>query len=173
MIIYLIGFPGSGKTTWGKKLANKINFKFTDLDDYIEQKHNRTISDIFKTDGEDFFRKIENEALKELVSKTKTVIATGGGTPCYFDNIHFINNNGLTIYIKQGIGCLVNRLRFSKTIRPLIDNMNNFELSEFVQEKLDEREVCYLKAHRIVNGKGLKISELIEIFEAKKDFFQI
>lgn len=172
MIIYLLGFPGSGKTTHGKKLANKIGFDFVDLDDLIEKSEGREISDIFAKEGEDYFREIENKILKSLSERKNTIIATGGGTPCYFDNMHYLNDSGLTIYIKQGIGCLVNRLRFSKTINPLVEKMNNFELSEFVQEKLDEREVCYLKSHHIVNGKGLRLNELVKIYEEEKTFFK-
>jgi shikimate kinase len=171
MIIYLLGFPGSGKTTHGKKLANKISFDFVDLDDLIEKSEEMEISTIFADKGEDYFREIENKILKSLSERKNTIIATGGGTPCYFDNMHYLNDSGLTIYIKQGIGCLVNRLRFSKTINPLVEKMNNFELSEFVQEKLDEREVCYLKSHYIVNGKGMRLAELVKIYDEEKSFF--
>ena len=109
MIIFLLGFMGAGKTTIGRDLANSMNFKFIDLDEYIEKKENSTVFDIFNKKGEKHFRQLEHYSLKELILLNNIVIATGGGTPCFFDNISIMNKYGLTIYINVDYQTLLSK----------------------------------------------------------------
>ena len=121
-IIYIIGFMGSGKTTAGKKLASLLGWSFIDLDKRIEEYTGKTIPEIFSQNGEDYFRIIETQLLRNLKSCTKTVISTGGGTPCYIDNMDFMIETGLTIYLKLTPAELKSRLSQSKGERPLIND---------------------------------------------------
>lgn len=99
MIIYLIGLPGVGKTTLGRKVATELNYQFLDLDNQIEKKYGNSISKIFEIEGEDYFRKLEKRELEKTFKLDKFVIATGGGTPCFFDNITLMNKHGRTVYL--------------------------------------------------------------------------
>lgn len=142
-ITYLIGYMGSGKSTIGRKLANKLDIGFIDLDKYIEEKESSTIAEIFEMKGEAEFRKIEQQALIEVSKLENKVISLGGGTPCFFDNMEIINNSGVSVYLKMPIGMLVSRLINAKVQRPLIKGMNREELFSFIEEQLYEREKFY------------------------------
>ena len=172
MNIFLIGFMGSGKSTIGKKLAKELRLQFIDLDKYIINKHQKAISDIFESEGESGFRMKESAALREVCAKTDLVVSTGGGTPCYEDNMKFINENGISIYIEMNPAALLNRLKNSKAERPLIKNMNDEELSSFITEKLEERLEYYNSANIKVDGINLNANILfkeIDKFLSKKD----
>ena len=172
MNIFMIGFMGCGKSTVGKKLAKELRLQFIDLDKYIINKHQKAISDIFDTEGESGFRMKESEALREVCTKTDLVVSTGGGTPCYEDNMKFINENGISIYIEMNPAALLNRLKNSKAERPLINNMNDEELSGFIAEKLEERLEYYNSANIKVDGINLNANILfkeIDKFLSKKD----
>ncbi len=160
MLIFLVGFMGSGKSTFGKRLADKLNYNFIDLDDYIEAKYNTTIKEIFATKGQDYFREIEKENLLEIIKNENTVIAPGGGTPCYFDNMNIMNNAGFTVYIRQGTNCLHQRLNRSKKFRPLIENMKHFELVEYLETTMEIRAPFYRQAKITIAGKGLSTQKL-------------
>ena len=151
---------GCGKSTLGKKLAKNLDFNFIDLDDFIEDCEARTIQEIFKINGESYFRKLERFYLLKLVKNKNTVIAVGGGTPCFFDNISQMNKNGLTIYINMPTKALVNRLKSSNKFRPLIEGMKEIELKDYINKTIREREVFYNKSHKIVNGINLSANEL-------------
>src|SRR6188768_135637 len=99
MLIFLIGLPGSGKTTLGKQLAERLGYAFVDTDEEIVKREGRSIPDIFTQDGEDKFRLMEKEVLEELVGKTNTVVSTGGGLPCFHQNMFMIRNKGMAIYL--------------------------------------------------------------------------
>lgn len=157
---FLIGYMGSGKSTAGEKLAAKLNYDFIDLDKFIESEYKQTIPEIFATKGEKEFRAMEHNALKKLIEKNNLVIACGGGTPCYYENIELMNNNGVTVYIKMSVDMLVSRLMNAKVKRPLIENKTEKELHAFVNRQLEKREDIYHQAQYTVKGKDLDINEL-------------
>ncbi|NOZ45651.1 MAG: shikimate kinase [Chlorobi bacterium] len=164
MIVFLIGFMGCGKTTLGKRIANKLNWQFIDLDTYIEKMQNATVSEIFQNEGEHKFRIYEQTALNEIIkTENKTIVSTGGGTPCIIENIELMNKNGTTIYLKASYSLLVNRLKNSKKTRPLIKSMNQVELPIFVLKKLAEREPFYKKAQYIVDTKSIELGAIVKL----------
>lgn len=159
-IIYIIGFMGSGKSTAGRKLAASMGWGFTDLDRKIEQTEGRTIAELFSINGESYFREAEARILREIDIDTDTVVSTGGGTPCHGDNMDFMQKTGLTIYLKLSPEQLTTRLLESSTERPLIKNVPDEKLNEFIREKLAQREKWYNKANIIVEGINLDMSLL-------------
>jgi len=160
-VIYICGFMGCGKTTEGKKIANEIGFNFIDLDDYIVNKFNKSIVDLFKDVGEEEFRNIETIALKECTNNnSETLIATGGGTPCFNNNLEFMKCNGYLIYLKLNEQELLKRLSNAKTNRPLIKDKNNEEMLLYIENLLKVREVFYNQADIIVDANHIDISNL-------------
>ena len=155
MKIFLIGFMGCGKSTMGKKLAGKLGYEFIDLDHQIEQSIGTTIADYFSVHGEAAFRNLESETLKTFDYPVNAVIATGGGTPCFFDNMEWMNASGLSVYIEMSAVALAKRLESGKEKRPLLKNLNEPELIAFIENKLNEREVFYKRALLTVNGINL------------------
>ncbi len=147
--IFIIGYMGSGKTTVGKRLARSLSLSFIDLDAFIENKYRKSVSDIFAEKGEEHFRKIENRALLEVANIEDVVISTGGGTPCFFDNMDVMNKAGTTVYIQADPEELAARLLASKTVRPLIAGKPREEIIPFITEHLAQRE-CYYKRAQIV-----------------------
>ena len=156
---------GSGKTTIGKQLARKLAYTFVDSDSYIESKENKTIAQIFELHGEEHFRLLEKKYLHELCESDNCVISTGGGLPCFFDNMDFINNKGLSIYLQLPPAALVSRLSNSKKDRPLIKDKTDEEMLGFITEALNKREVFYNKAILNVSGLSLNVAELLELVE--------
>lgn len=165
-IIYLIGFMGSGKSTAGKKLASLLDWSFIDLDKRVEEHCGKTIPEIFSDEGENYFRTVETEILKNLKSQENTVISTGGGTPCHSDNMDHMLETGLTIYLKLTPGQLKSRLIESTGKRPLIKDLGNESLLSFIEEKLRFREKCYKRAEIIIDGVSLDVGQLFS--EVKK-----
>lgn len=159
--IFLIGFMGAGKTTIGKQLAKALDYDFFDLDHYIESRFQKTIAQIFEEQGEEKFRQIEQTMLKEVGSFEKVVISTGGGTPCFFDNIEYMNNAGLVIYLQSSPEALAARLMACKNKRPLIEGKNEEELLEFIEKTLDKRNQFYQKAKHVVDMEHLSTKESI------------
>ncbi len=158
--IFLIGFMGSGKSTLGRKLAKLLGYELIDLDKLIELEVGMSILDYFEQYGEGAFRRLERDLLQNINHPKKVVFATGGGTPCYFDTMDWMNKNGITIYIALKVPVLANRLRNAKIDRPLIKNMQEGELTEFLTKNLAEREVFYNKAKFIVSGIDLTAEKL-------------
>jgi len=146
MRIYLIGFMGCGKSTWGKKLAEKLDYNFIDLDKRIESIEGGTVAEVFKIKGEDYFRKLEADVLHSTVLEKNAVISCGGGTPCYYDNMEWMRNRGKTVYLNLSPENLFGRLRTRKEKRPLIANFDDNQLRDFIFQKLSEREAFYLQA---------------------------
>lgn len=146
MRIYLIGYMGCGKSTLGKRLAKHLNLQFVDMDHYIEMRNHKTVPQIFAEEGETEFRKKERKALEELADFSDIVIATGGGAPCFFDNIDMMNNTGTTIYMNIDPAILADRLMHSKTERPLIKGKSKEELTDFIDEMLKKRSPFYSQA---------------------------
>jgi len=170
-IIYIIGFMGSGKSTAGKKLASALGWRFIDLDKKIEEKTGKTIPEIFKEFGEDYFRELETSELRNLNSSFSTIISTGGGTPCYGNNMDYMLSTGLTIYLKLTPGQLKSRLSDSKGERPLIKDLKPGELLSFIEKKLADRECWYEKSELIIEGIDLDISQLVSLIKAKIKIF--
>ena len=152
MRIVLIGYMGSGKSTIGKLLAEKLQLDFDDLDSYIESKSDATIPEIFKEHGEIYFRKIEHDYLNEILkNKRRLVLATGGGTPCYSGNMHsMLVQSDAVIYLKLSIPKLIERLYKEKDKRPLIAHLGYEELPEFIGKHLFERSPFYAMAGHTV-----------------------
>lgn len=151
MRLFLVGYMCSGKTTLGKYLADKLSYAFVDLDEYIEENENMSVSDIFKKAGESTFRKIENKYLKDLCLMDNIVIATGGGTPCNYNNMPLINSSGVSVYIQTSPAVLIDRLLVMGKNRPIVAGKNLTELDEFVRNHLKERESFYQKANIKIN----------------------
>lgn len=147
---------GSGKTTIGKILAEHLNLDFIDLDSYIENKYNLSVHEIFDKYGEDEFRLIEWSNLNTVSKLNDVIISTGGGTPCFFNNIDFMNVNGITIFFDEDIDVIYNRLLNDKSNRPLISNLSNPDLYNYISDKLNDRKKYYNKSKLKINSKGLK-----------------
>lgn len=137
---------GAGKTTLGKVLAKELGVQFYDLDWYIEQRMRKTISELFSQYGEDGFRKIECNLLHEVAEFEDVVISCGGGTPCFFDNMDYMNSQGDTVYLKASTDVLLGHLKMGKTVRPLLKGKTPEEMRQFIEEQLMAREKYYLKA---------------------------
>lgn len=164
--IFLIGFMGSGKSTLGKKLANKLNITFFDLDTEIEKTENKTVAQLFEEKGEDSFRKLEKETLARIINKNENfVLSLGGGTPCFHKNMEVINESGISVYLKYNAGILTSRLINGKKERPLIKGLTENELSVFVEEKLNEREIYYNKSKVIIEGDNVKVDDVIRLIQ--------
>lgn len=146
MRYFLIGFMGSGKTHWGAKWSEEFGIKHYDLDEEIEKKEGKNVTAIFEEKGEEAFRNIEKEMLQSFMKKDNFILSCGGGAPCFHQNMKRMNNAGVTIYLKCSAAELAQRLQKEKETRPLIANVNNEVLEEFIAEKLAQRESFYAKA---------------------------
>lgn len=165
MSIILIGYMGSGKSTIGKKLSEILNLELIDLDDYIQKMENMSVSKIFETKGEIYFRKKEYIYLKELLKRNDIILSLGGGTPCYGDNMNAVlNAEGMqSIYLKSSIPNLVQRLRTEKLKRPLIAHLKtDEELTEFIGKHLFERSFFYNQSHQTIVTDEKSITAIAE-----------
>lgn len=160
MKIYLIGLKNSGKTTTGKRLANKLNLNFIDLDQLIEKINGRSVTEIFSQDGEPVFREKEREALLETSKMDNVVIATGGGVPRFYDNMDFMNKNGITVYLKLDEDTLVGRLKVAAKDRPVMKGKTTEQIRDYVQNILQHHEHIYLRANYVVDSKNLTPGDL-------------
>jgi shikimate kinase len=165
--IILLGYMGSGKSTIGKLLAEKIDFSFFDLDNCIEKNQNMSVTEIFKSHGELFFRKLEHNFFKEILAKNQNlVISLGGGTPCYFDNHLLLKNDDTTaIYLKSSIKTLFDRLQNNPDSRPILAGLNADAKKEFIAKQLFERSFYYHQANHIIttdDKSTVEISSEIE-----------
>lgn len=160
--VFLIGYMGCGKSTVGKKLASKLKYNFIDVDSTIEDLTNKPVSQIFEDEGEHAFRQLEHSIIVSLCSRTNTVIATGGGAPCFHNNMELMNAHGITVYLKMHPKSLAERIISSKTERPLIKYVSNDELPAFITQHLNDREAFYKRARLTIQGESLKIDELVQ-----------
>jgi len=160
MKVFLIGFMGSGKTTIGKKLANYLKYEFIDLDKLIESRAGMSIVSYFELHGEGAFRELERDILQKTVFPENVIIATGGGAPCFGDNMEWMNKNGLVAYLSLSPKALASRLEHSKTDRPLIRHLKGDELIDFISAKLQDREVFYNQAKFVVSASDLTAERL-------------
>lgn len=167
MRIYLIGYMGSGKSTLGRRLAEHAGLQFVDMDHYIEQRNCKTIPQIFAEEGETEFRNKERRALEEVSAFSDVVIATGGGAPCFFDNIDFMNRTGETIFLNIDPDILAARLMQSKTERPLIKGKSKEELVQFIDETLKIRNRFYSRAHFQITQPDIDLHDVMQMLEQK------
>lgn len=154
---------GSGKTHWGKELSRKLQLPFFDLDAVIEEKEEKTISSIFAETGEEYFRLLEKDVLYLLTESHESfVMATGGGTPCFFNNIDYMKQRGTTVWINCSVDCLYRRLVKEKDKRPLIRNLSNAELRSFIIKKFADRKIFYQQAKVVLAEDDVTLAALIE-----------
>ncbi len=163
MHISLIGYMGSGKSTVGKELSAHLNWEYVDLDQFIENQHQKTISEIFFRDGEIKFRKYERESLNKILNSEKnSVISLGGGTPAYYDNMQLINELSFSVYLRMTPKELIKRLENEKHIRPLLSHLRDEDLPEFIAKHLFERRNFYENAQFILDVKEKSPQEIAE-----------
>jgi shikimate kinase len=161
---------GAGKTTVGKELSRQMNLSFIDLDHYIEARYHKTIRQLFEEKGEAVFREIECKLLHETAMIENVVISTGGGVPCFFDNMSYMNQTGTTVYLKISSDELAKRLRLVKHTRPILKGLYGEELKRFITDSLEKREPWYRQASVIFDAeKMLTDSDVYEIACALKE----
>ena len=169
--IILIGYMCVGKTTIGKELAKRRGQMFYDLDWYIEERFRKRVPQIFAEEGEEAFRKKERNMLHEVAEFENVVVSCGGGTPCFFDNIDYMNQAAEVIYLKASPETILYHLKISKGKRPLLDGMTPEELQTFVTDQIQTREDFYLRARHVVDVDVLdsaeKINRLVELIETE------
>lgn len=158
--IFLVGYMGCGKTTMGKKLASRLGYAFIDLDHVLEAQAGKTITQYFAEHGEADFRQLESSVLKDTVYPEKVVVSTGGGLPCFFDNMDWMKAHGQVVYIKLNAKTLAGRLENNKDDRPILRHKHGDELVAFIDEKLAEREPFYSRANIIADGLSLTAERL-------------
>lgn len=168
--IFLIGYMGSGKTTLGRALGRRLGLQFIDLDLYIESRYMRTISQLFAERGEDKFRSIEREMLHEVSEMEDVVVACGGGTPCYYDNIDYMNRCGTTVFLSASEDRLFARLSINRNKRPLIKDLDDKSLRIFIRENLALRMPHYSKASHSFCGDRLE--DLMQISTSVEKFIE-
>ncbi len=160
MIIALVGYMYAGKSTIGKRIANILDYSFEDTDKLVEQMCNSTIENIFQHQGEVLFREKEREVLFNLLTKNNLVIATGGGLPCYKDNMSLIKQNCNSIYLHLSPSQILSRSAKSKQKRPLLEKVKKEDRLTFIEESLKSREPFYKQADIIIEGLSISKSEL-------------
>lgn len=163
MRIFLIGFMGSGKTTLGKQLSVALGVPFIDLDERIETAAGMPINDIFNRKGEDFFRKLEAVRLREVIEEeANMILACGGGTPCFYDNIGFINASGISIWLNTPKEVMADRLMKEAGHRPLVNGLSAEKLSEFIEDRLEQRLAYYSQASITVDPSSIALEDLVK-----------
>lgn len=160
--IILLGYMGAGKTSVGKVLAKKLGMQFYDLDWYIEERFRRKIADLFAQKGEDGFRDIERRMLHEVAEFENVVLALGGGTPCFYDNMDYANRSGITIFLDASPQTIIRHLSISHTVRPLLKDKQGDELVAFIQKQLEQRMAYYSKAQYRVDVNCLDSFQKID-----------
>lgn len=164
---------GSGKTTLGLAFSKKMGMPFVDMDNFIEARYHASVKDLFKIHGESGFREIERKILHEIADFEDVVIACGGGTPCFFDNMDYMNSHGLTVYLKPPIECFMRRLTIpsAKAKRPLIANKSNDEIKSFVENAIEQRKEYYEKAMLIFDSD--KLESIKEVKQSVDDLEEL
>jgi shikimate kinase len=158
--IYLLGFMGSGKSALGAKLARRLDYAFEDLDARIVERAGCSIRELFAARGEGYFRALEGEMLRETAAWNQTLVALGGGTPCFGDNMDWIVANGFSVYLRVPVAVLLGRLRKRQQERPLIAGLDPAQLEAFIRETLDKREPYYSRAHWCLDAAGMSPAEV-------------
>ena len=158
-MIFIIGFMGVVKSTIGKKLALQMNVNFIDVDNEIELSEKTTITEIFKKRGEEYFRKIESKIIKRI--EPNSIVACGGGLPCYNNNLKYINDNGVSIYLFADENNILKRIKKNITNRPLINDMKKKDLKSYIKLKVRERSEIYKKANFTINTNNKSETEIL------------
>lgn len=166
MRIYLIGYMGSGKSTVSKRLARMFHLRSYDLDELFEQRYKVSIPNFFEKYDESLFRRLESQLLKETAILENAVIATGGGTPCFYDNMDWMNHLGITIFLEMSLPGILYRVRNSKKKRPLLADKNEDEIARFVQEHLRHRNIYYSQAQLIIPAESIDYSAMADSVSA-------
>lgn len=169
--ILLIGFMAAGKTTLGKALARDLGLQFIDLDHYIENRYHSTISQLFAERGEEGFREIERKMLHEVTEFEDVIIATGGGTPCFYDNMEYMNSMGVTVFLQASVDVIFTRLTIARVQRPLVKGKSADELRQYITTMLEQRSPYYTRAHHTFCANHLEdtlqVSESVQRFKTE------
>ena len=159
--ILLVGFMAAGKTTLGKALARDLGLQFVDLDHYIENRYHCSVSQLFADRGEEVFRQIERNMLHEVAEFEDVVISTGGGTPCFFDNMDYMNAQGTTVFLEASVDVIHTRLTIARVQRPLVKGKTADELRQYITDMLERRNPYYTRAHRTFCANHLENAEQV------------
>jgi len=157
---------GCGKSTMGRAVASELKLTFIDLDSFLEEKYFRTIPQIFAEEGEEGFRRKERIVLEEVSAFDDVIVATGGGAPCFFDNMDLMNNSGFCIFLDVNKESLVNRLIHAKTERPLIHGKSPEELGKFIDGMMEKRRPFYEMARYILQGNEIRTDQVVRLLKA-------
>ena len=168
--ILLVGFMAAGKTTLGKALASDLGLQFVDLDYYIENRYHCTIAHLFAERGEEAFRQIERNMLHEVAEFEDVVISTGGGTPCFFDNMDYMNTQGTTVFLEASPEVIFTRLTIARVQRPLVKGKTADELRQYITEMLERRVPYYTRATHTFCADYLE--NICQVEESVKRFKQ-
>jgi shikimate kinase len=164
MRLFLIGFMGSGKTHWGKRIAEKLSIPFYDLDAVIVNSEGMNISEIFAAKGEEYFRYMEKQTLEDLVARENHfVLSAGGGTPCFFNNIEFMKKSGKVLWLNTSLEALNQRLLKEKNTRPLLRSIDEAGLRSYIIRKLSERKMYYEQADLMVQEENAELDSLVSL----------
>jgi shikimate kinase len=162
MKIFLIGFMGCGKSHWGQALSKKLALPFFDLDQKIEEKEEKTINSIFKEEGEEYFRLLEKDVLYLLTESHESfVMATGGGTPCFYNNIGYMKKSGIVVWLNCSMDCIYDRIVNERDKRPLVRDLTEEQLRSYIIKKLAGRKIYYEQATAIVTEDNLQLDALV------------
>jgi len=167
MRLFIIGYKSSGKTTIGKKLAQKLKMEFIDLDHAIEERENRSVPEIYTEIGDTEFRKLEWEVLREIVKKDNIIVSTGGGAPCHCNNMNLMEKYGDVLYIHLDNDTLVSRLKHATKDRPIVLNKTDEELRDYIADLRNRCEHHYTRAKYIIEGKDISVNKIIEALNLK------
>ena len=155
MLVFLLGMPGTGKSSIGKNVVKMLGSTFIDLDKLIEKKQRTTISEIWKKNGEEYFRKLESETLKEISISENAIVSCGGGTPCFYNNLNWMNENGITVYLELPLNVLAQRIFEKKNSRPIFSQLNSLvEIEIKLNEIYIIRKEFYESANSCVKLRG-------------------
>ena len=161
--VFLIGFMGCGKTHWGRQLAEAIGIPFFDLDEKLAEKEGKTITQIFDDEGEEYFRLLEKDALHLLTESHETfIMACGGGTPSFYNNIDYMNRQGTTVWINCSVECLHKRLVKERGNRPLLKELSDNDLRSYIIKKFGDRKIFYQQARLIIQEEEMSLQDLVD-----------
>lgn len=163
MRIYLVGFMGCGKSSLGKRLARRLGYAFFDTDHEIERETGKRVWELFRDEGEPALRERERQVLRRTADMDKVVVATGGGTPCFFDNMDFILAHGISVYLRMSVSSLVHRLENARVQRPLLQDLKGEPLFSEISGRVADREPFYMKANCIIKGETAKPDHIISL----------